>query len=320
MAPSSFKQPRISVSESFLPGPGFSSRRNSSFSHHLPGSKRNRQRFCLGLFALGLTVMLLTYSNSPFSSSLQSSSVFQREGRTGVSAPASTPAPATLPVQTKDKQKGILAGWSLNGKEKAQEVEGEYDLHSIAEPEDTEETVVATYVPVQEEQKPKPILAHMTPDGKIEQIQTLLYFLLDGGTLPSTDKLDLDKPITLETLSSLGIGGSTGTVQDESWKAMLAKRYPLVVFSKSYCPYSRKAKTILNNMFLTPEPLVIEADLRPDGAALKTLLGHLTGRNTFPNVLISFESIGGGDDVEILYSEGGLIKMLRKAGVSVQKA
>lgn len=69
---------------------------------------------------------------------------------------------------------------------------------------------------------------------------------------------------------------------------------------------------------LTEELNVLGWVYLADAASLKTLLGHLTGRSTFPNVLVSFESIGGGDDVEILYSEGGLVKLLRKAGIRVR--
>lgn len=54
-----------------------------------------------------------------------------------------------------------------------------------------------------------------------------------------------------------------------------------------------------------------------DGVELKKLLTHLTDRSTFPNVILGFESFGGGDDVELAHAEGSLKGKLRDAGLRV---
>jgi glutaredoxin 3 len=87
---------------------------------------------------------------------------------------------------------------------------------------------------------------------------------------------------------------------------------PLVVFSKSYCPYCKKAKETLSE--IGAKPLVFELDLRPDGRAIQDYLFTLTGRGTVPNVFIKAKSIGGGDDTQAMYKSGELENALRKAG------
>ncbi|KAL7409771.1 hypothetical protein BDY24DRAFT_344949, partial [Mrakia frigida] len=100
-------------------------------------------------------------------------------------------------------------------------------------------------------------------------------------------------------------------------EAYVEKRYPLVIFSKSFCPYSRKAKSIISFLNPSPAPLIIEVDLRPDARPLKSLLTHLTSRSTFPNILLGFVPLGGGDEIELLFAEGGLGKKFKNAGLRV---
>ncbi|KAH7088835.1 thioredoxin-like protein, partial [Paraphoma chrysanthemicola] len=75
----------------------------------------------------------------------------------------------------------------------------------------------------------------------------------------------------------------------------------VIIFSKTYCPYSKKAKHILLEKYrITPEPYVVELDVNPLGPKLQALLAHMTGRRTVPNILLVGKSIGGGDDIEEL--------------------
>jgi glutaredoxin len=81
----------------------------------------------------------------------------------------------------------------------------------------------------------------------------------------------------------------------------------VVIFSKSFCPYSRKAKHILLDLYdMSPAPFVVELNEHEMGSDLQQLLGKLTGRRTVPNVLLSGKSIGGGDDIEHLHMSGNL--------------
>lgn len=57
---------------------------------------------------------------------------------------------------------------------------------------------------------------------------------------------------------------------------------------------------------ITPPPYVVELDHHELGPALQAALGKSTGRATVPNVLINGKSIGGGDDIAKLHSDGTL--------------
>ncbi|KAE8145908.1 glutaredoxin domain protein [Aspergillus avenaceus] len=95
----------------------------------------------------------------------------------------------------------------------------------------------------------------------------------------------------------------------------ILKRSPIIVFSKSYCPYSAKAKSILLDKYsIVPTPYVVELDQHPMGQKLQALLADNTGRRTVPNVLISGRSIGGGDDISGLDEKDELASTLKKLG------
>ncbi|RDW89076.1 hypothetical protein BP6252_01108 [Coleophoma cylindrospora] len=95
----------------------------------------------------------------------------------------------------------------------------------------------------------------------------------------------------------------------------ILKRSPIIIFSKSYCPYSKRAKHILLEQYsIEPAPFVVELDQHPMGTLLQASLAQMTGRKTVPNVLISGKSIGGGDEVSALDSEGELIDLVKRMG------
>ncbi|KZT61939.1 thioredoxin-like protein [Calocera cornea HHB12733] len=93
------------------------------------------------------------------------------------------------------------------------------------------------------------------------------------------------------------------------------RELPLVVFSKTYCPFSKRAKALLAEMHLSPQPFVVEADLRTDTSLLKSLLTRLTHHSTFPNIFVGGVSLGGSDDLHLLHESGRLKDMLRAVGV-----
>ncbi|EKV12693.1 Glutaredoxin, eukaryotic/virial [Penicillium digitatum] len=95
----------------------------------------------------------------------------------------------------------------------------------------------------------------------------------------------------------------------------ILKRAPVIVFSKSYCPYSKKAKLILLEHYsIEPKPFVVELDKHSLGPYLQALLAQSTGRRTVPNVLVSGKSIGGGDDIAALDQSDELASTLRQMG------
>ena len=110
--------------------------------------------------------------------------------------------------------------------------------------------------------------------------------------------------------------------------------HSIVIFSKTYCPHSRRAKTLLLETYdILPKPYIVELDAltEPAGAAadtqnnegepssiipsmgkaLQDLLAQRTGRRTVPNILVLGMSIGGADEIVKLHEEGGLADKLR---------
>ena len=96
----------------------------------------------------------------------------------------------------------------------------------------------------------------------------------------------------------------------------------VIIFSKSYCPFSTKAKRILLEKYtIVPAPYVVELDTHPLGQSLQDALARSTGRRTVPNVLVSGRSIGGGDDIEVLDAGGGLLEKVKgMAGRRIMEA
>lgn len=113
----------------------------------------------------------------------------------------------------------------------------------------------------------------------------------------------------------------------------------VIIFSKSYCPYSRKAKNLLLNTYsIVPSPYVVELDLltsetkesvsppqkfsHPDdetqllqlGKRLQNLLAENTGRKTVPNIMVNGKSIGGSDDIAAMHAEGTLADKIKSLG------
>ncbi|EWC48975.1 hypothetical protein DRE_00280 [Drechslerella stenobrocha 248] len=92
----------------------------------------------------------------------------------------------------------------------------------------------------------------------------------------------------------------------------ILKRSPIIIFSKSYCPYSKKAKRLLLETYeISPVPFVVELDTHDHGSEIQDALEKQTGRRTVPNILVLGKSIGGSDDIEALESEGKLVDKVK---------
>ncbi|GER47981.1 glutaredoxin [Striga asiatica] len=119
---------------------------------------------------------------------------------------------------------------------------------------------------------------------------------------------------------------------------------PVVVFSKTYCPFCTSVKDLLTKLGATfkaielntesdldrlwlessPDPLVahrfgnnllnFEYDgLASDGSELQAALFEWTGQRTVPNVFIGGKHIGGCDATTNLHNQGKLVPMLTEA-------
>lgn len=84
-----------------------------------------------------------------------------------------------------------------------------------------------------------------------------------------------------------GGGGATSPPPPTTPDALvthLVRAHPVVVFSKTYCPYCRRAKAALTAAAAAvpgaPPPHVVELDERADGDALQRALAVRTGRQS----------------------------------------
>jgi len=155
-------------------------------------------------------------------------------------------------------------------------------------------------------------IAHLVKPGWVpDEIFGLLHFVTrdDGRVLAHETALDPKKPIKLSVYEKKG-----------NWTQFvetLEEKYPVIVFSKTYCPYSKKAKTLLEIYDLVPPPKIVEIDLREDGDLIKLILGRLTAHLTFPNVILHGKSLGGSDDIKTLHDTGKLKSIFEEGGVRV---
>lgn len=89
----------------------------------------------------------------------------------------------------------------------------------------------------------------------------------------------------------------------------------VIIFSKSYCQFSKRAKGILLEKYqIDPPPHVVELDQHPLGPKLQARLGEMTGRRTVPNIMVNGKSIGGSDDIAALDREKLLVDKIRELG------
>lgn len=95
----------------------------------------------------------------------------------------------------------------------------------------------------------------------------------------------------------------------------LVAESPVLVLSKSYCPYCARTKKLLLQDLNVQNAVVVELDTRADGPSLQAAALELTGQKTVPNVFIEGKHIGGNDKVQDLHRQGALVSLLQNAGV-----
>ncbi|CAH3136760.1 unnamed protein product, partial [Pocillopora meandrina] len=100
--------------------------------------------------------------------------------------------------------------------------------------------------------------------------------------------------------------------KEEFIKAQV-KDNKVVVYSKTRCPFCKKAKDALKAAGLK-DYLLIELDERDDGDEFQDALQKITGGRSVPRVFIGGTFVGGGDDVQVLQNKGQLKPKLENAG------
>ncbi|CAF0918150.1 unnamed protein product [Didymodactylos carnosus] len=140
-----------------------------------------------------------------------------------------------------------------------------------------------------------------------------LYTLPSSSAAPST----IEKKI-LDEDNNNQMGGKQASLSSSNSLliAETIKKYiatnSVVVFSKTYCPYSMKAKNVLSKYKLKNYKIV-ELDQVEDGDLYQNVLQEMTGARTVPRVFINGKCIGGGDDTQMLENKGELKQLLTNA-------
>lgn len=98
----------------------------------------------------------------------------------------------------------------------------------------------------------------------------------------------------------------------------LVSSNPVVVFSKSYCPFCVDVKKLLTEIGCSFK--AIELDKESDGSEVQAALYEWTKQRTVPNVFIGGKHIGGCDSTIALHQGGKLVPLLTEAGAIATKS
>ena len=94
----------------------------------------------------------------------------------------------------------------------------------------------------------------------------------------------------------------------------VVRQYPVVMFSKSWCPYCKKALEAFALEGVTGPPSMFVVNLDElDAQSIQSNLARMTGRRTVPNIFIGGSNIGGGDETVQLQVTGALRTLLINA-------
>ncbi|CCH61620.1 hypothetical protein TBLA_0F00750 [Henningerozyma blattae CBS 6284] len=147
----------------------------------------------------------------------------------------------------------------------------------------------------------------------------------DAGVDAQFDKIKQEVGLDTGKTTQGGLPSSIGTAtdnkisnNDENGTFDAAKEYamildlsPVIIFSKSYCPFSSNLKQLLSKEFsFTPNYYVIELDRHSHGAELQAYIAKKTDRSTVPNMIVNGISRGGRDEIVALNDEGKLLEAL----------
>ncbi|CAK5276533.1 unnamed protein product, partial [Mycena citricolor] len=84
----------------------------------------------------------------------------------------------------------------------------------------------------------------------------------------------------------------------------------IMIFSKTTCPYCRRAKALFTEKFPEESPVVFELNEREDGADIQAYLLQKTGQRTVPNIFINENHVGGNDDTQAAFKSGELKRLI----------
>mmetsp|Transcript_6525 Transcript_6525/g.9853 ORF Transcript_6525/g.9853 Transcript_6525/m.9853 type:complete len:103 (-) Transcript_6525:215-523(-) len=93
----------------------------------------------------------------------------------------------------------------------------------------------------------------------------------------------------------------------------LIEENPLLIVSKSYCPYCKSTKDLFKS--LGAQGKIVEIDQEKNGSAMQQAFANKSGQRTVPMVFIGQKFYGGNSDVQKLHGQNQLVPILKDAGV-----
>ena len=137
-------------------------------------------------------------------------------------------------------------------------------------------------------------------------VSTVRSFTLGSRAALSTSVARATAPTTSRTL---GIRMMSASPMDFA-KTEIANN-KIVVFSKSFCPFCKKTKSLLTQKGV--DFTVYELNQMDDGGDIQDALLEISGQKTVPNVFINGEHIGGNSDMQDADASGKLDELLAGA-------
>ena len=90
----------------------------------------------------------------------------------------------------------------------------------------------------------------------------------------------------------------------------MIKTTPVLVFSKTTCPYCDMAKDMLKSADIKYD--LHELDKLPEGADMQNTLQEITGQRTVPNIFIGGTHVGGCSDLQAKIKNGSVFELFEK--------
>lgn len=135
---------------------------------------------------------------------------------------------------------------------------------------------------------------------------------VDSKPKPASEKQDAKVVLAGILKKAPGNYEAKSAVSDKPELLMLMI---VVIFSKTFCPYSKRAKGILLEKYnIEPKPYVVELDEHDLGSEIQDELEKTTGRRTVPNIMINGVSLGGSDQIVELDEHDLLSSKIQEMG------
>ncbi|TCD70109.1 glutaredoxin [Steccherinum ochraceum] len=84
----------------------------------------------------------------------------------------------------------------------------------------------------------------------------------------------------------------------------------ITIFSKSWCPYCKRAKALIASEFPDAQTKIYELDQMEEGSDIQDYLLEKTKQKSVPNIFINKKHVGGCDDLVALNSQGKLAALV----------